>query len=141
MPLQQRACQLLMMKRRCGCLHHSLTTLNFNQTLLSECLTHLRALHSRIGELSIFSSNETVDDISTRDLVYLTVPYVFAEIQNRVHTPSAERRADSLIQIKVRFLRVISGSGDLMASVELSPEFREPIGNISYRSRGRTQVV
>lgn len=110
------------------------STLNFNQALLSKCLTHLRALHSLIGELSIFSSNETVDDISTRDLVYLTVPYVFAEIQNRVRTESREHRVNSLIQIQVRLLRAIPGFVDLTASVELSPKFHERIGNVSYRS-------
>jgi hypothetical protein len=80
------------------------TELNRAQDLLAKCLNDLRALHSRIMELSIFSPNETVDDISTRDLVYLTVPYVFAEIQNRTRTPQRQDRLKSLIQVQVRSL-------------------------------------
>lgn len=76
----------------------------FKQYLLSKCLNDLRSLHSRIIELSIFSPNETVDDISTRDLAYLTVPYVFGQIQNRIRTTEQEDRVNSLIQVQVRFL-------------------------------------
>jgi len=75
-----------------------------NQDLLSKCLNDLRSLHSRIIQLSIFSPNETVDDISTRDLAYLTIPYVFGEIQNRIRTTEQEDRVKSLIQVQVRFL-------------------------------------
>ncbi len=72
------------------------------QNLILECLSDLKILHSRIVELSIFSPNETLDDISTRDLVYLAVPYVFAEEQGRVRTINRLARLASLIEIEVR---------------------------------------
>ncbi|CAA7271528.1 unnamed protein product [Cyclocybe aegerita] len=68
------------------------------QDLVTECLNDLKSLHARITELGMFSPNETLDDISTRDLVYLTVPYVFAEVQGRVRTTERVDRLKSLIQ-------------------------------------------
>ncbi|KAL9715334.1 Type 2A phosphatase-associated protein 42 [Leucoagaricus gongylophorus] len=56
------------------------------QELVQSALEGLREVHARIRELVLFSSNESLDDISTRDLVYLTLPYVFAEVENRVQT-------------------------------------------------------
>lgn len=53
---------------------------------MQSALEGLREVHVRIRELVLFSSNESLDDISTRDLVYLTLPYVFAEVENRVQT-------------------------------------------------------
>jgi immunoglobulin-binding protein 1 len=42
--------------------------------------------------MSLFSDNETLEDISTRDLVYLFVPFVQAEVQDRVYFPDPTRR-------------------------------------------------
>lgn len=50
----------------------------------------------------MFSPNETLEDISTRDLVYLAVPYVFAEVQGRTKTTARVDRMNSLIQTEVR---------------------------------------
>ncbi|KAJ3507269.1 hypothetical protein NLJ89_g6400 [Agrocybe chaxingu] len=68
------------------------------QEVVTECLNDLKSLHAHITELGMFSSNETLDDISTRDLVYLTIPYVFAEVQGRVRTTERIDRLKSLIQ-------------------------------------------
>ena len=53
---------------------------------MQSALGDLRQVRMRIRELVLFSPNERLDDISTRDLVYLTLPYVFAEVENRVRT-------------------------------------------------------
>jgi len=53
---------------------------------VQSALGDLRQVRMRIRELVLFSPNERLDDISTRDLVYLTLPYVFAEVENRVRT-------------------------------------------------------
>jgi len=69
---------------------------NHAQDLVQSCLADLRSLQSRITGLSLFSPNETLEDISTRDLVYLLVPFVFAEVQGRVRTTEREERQASL---------------------------------------------
>lgn len=62
------------------------------QELIRSALTDLRSLKSRIATLSLFSSNESLEDISTRDLVYLVVPFVSAELQGRVKTTEHSER-------------------------------------------------
>ncbi|KAE9409740.1 TAP42-like protein [Gymnopus androsaceus JB14] len=68
------------------------------QELIQSSLTDLRTLQSRISGLSLFSSNETLEDVSTRDLIYLLVPYVFAQVQDRVRTVERDERMGSLMQ-------------------------------------------
>ena len=81
-----------------------MTLLSSIKVLVTDCLNDLRSLHTRIIEVSMFSPNEILDDISTRDLIYLTVPYVFAEVQGRVKTTERVDRLNSLIQAEVRLL-------------------------------------
>ncbi|KAF8964013.1 serine/threonine protein phosphatase PP2A-associated protein [Flammula alnicola] len=87
------------------------------QELITECLNDLKSLHSRIIELSIFSPNETLDDISTRDLVYLTVPYIFSEVQGRVKTSNRVDRLNALIQAEKYVQNYIS----LLENYEVVP--------------------
>nr|GAT54622.1 serine/threonine protein phosphatase PP2A-associated protein [Mycena chlorophos] len=54
------------------------------QDLVRSSLADLTALSARIVGLSLFSPNETLEDISTRDLIYLAVPFALAEVQGRV---------------------------------------------------------
>ena len=65
-------------------------------------MSDLDALHKSVAALSLFSPNESLEDISTRDLIYLLVPYVSAEAQERVMTPERSERIVSLNQSQVR---------------------------------------
>jgi hypothetical protein len=64
-------------------------------------LADFKALSLRISGLSLFSPNEILDDISTRNLAYLLVPYAFAEIQGRLKTIEHKDRIESLGQAQV----------------------------------------
>ena len=72
------------------------------QKLVTSSLSNLRKVHSRIIELSLFSPNETVEDITTRDLIYLTLPFVLSEAQSREPLESRSERLESLTQTQVR---------------------------------------
>jgi len=50
---------------------------------VAEALGHARACERLVSELSVFSANETVDDINPSDLKYLLVPYLAAELTMR----------------------------------------------------------
>lgn len=76
------------------------------QELVAECLKDLKKLHSQVIERSIFSPNDLLDDISTQDLLYLTVPYIFAEVQGRVNTPKRVDRLNSLVEVEVRRIQL-----------------------------------
>lgn len=72
------------------------------QEQIQSILNDLKSVHTRIVEISLFSPNETLEDISTRDLVYLFVPYVLSEMQGRLKTVEREERMASLKQAEVR---------------------------------------
>ncbi|PPQ77521.1 hypothetical protein CVT25_011318 [Psilocybe cyanescens] len=108
------------------------------QDLVAECLGDLRNLHSRIISLSMFSPNETLEDISTRDLVYLTVPYIFAEVQGRTKTTVRVDRMNSLVQTE----KYIQNFAGLLERYEIVPEdertlFDRKTANVADYSRRR----
>ncbi|THG97687.1 hypothetical protein EW026_g4363 [Hermanssonia centrifuga] len=49
-----------------------------------------------MASLSLFSPNETLADISSRDLVFLFVPFVVAELENRARTTSPQGRIEHI---------------------------------------------
>lgn len=78
------------------------------QQLLYRSMKDLSVLQGRIDALGLFSPNETLDDISTRNLVYLSVPYVKAEIQNRIRTLDPDERIASLGLVKEQFRQFVT---------------------------------
>ena len=61
----------------------------------------MREIAKRVGLLSLFSPNETLEDISTRNLPFLFVPYVLAEVENRVRTSGSQERLARIRSIQV----------------------------------------
>ncbi len=115
-----------------------------SQILIEKCLSELKTLHSRLVELSLFSPNETLDDISTQDLLYLSVPYTFAEAQGRVRASNRAQRLNSLVQAEVRVyrlrLRVIHVIY-LLAYLEIRSELHHSGGTVrNYPHRGTRSV-
>ena len=72
------------------------------QELIQTALADLRQCSARVAKLSLFSSNEQLMDIPTRDLVYIFVPFVFSEVLSRVRAPDPEERIDLVSNVKVR---------------------------------------
>lgn len=79
----------------------SLYVLLFPQLLIQSVLTDLKQVHSRINALSLFSTNEMLEDISTKDLVYLTIPFVLSEVENRIKVSDRDERIVHLSQVQV----------------------------------------
>ncbi|KAM6500356.1 TAP42-like protein [Amanita muscaria] len=68
------------------------------QELVQASLKDLKELHLKVAALSLFSPNETLEDIATKDLVYLFVPYVLSEVSGRLKTTEREDRLQVLEQ-------------------------------------------
>ncbi|EIW84887.1 TAP42-like protein [Coniophora puteana RWD-64-598 SS2] len=64
------------------------------QAAVSAAISDLRALQADVSALSLFSSNESLRDISTRHLPYLAIPFVYAEIVTRRFTPEPDARLE-----------------------------------------------
>ena len=69
--------------------------------LIDAALRDCRESRARVAHLALFSPNETLDDISTQDLVYLFVPYVLAEIENRARATEKDDRLARLREAEV----------------------------------------
>ncbi|KAH9843159.1 TAP42-like protein [Rhodofomes roseus] len=67
------------------------------QELVRSTVADLRTLQLRTTALSLFSENELLEDIATKDLVYLLVPYALAEALGRVRTVDPEERLDRAV--------------------------------------------
>ena len=72
------------------------------QELIDTALKDCRDSRARVADLALFSPNETLDDISTQDLVYLLLPYVSAEIEGRARAIERDERLSRLGAAKVR---------------------------------------
>jgi hypothetical protein len=72
------------------------------QELIDIALKDCRNSRARVADLALFSPNETLDDISTQDLVYLFLPYVSAEIESRARAIERGERLSRLGEAKVR---------------------------------------
>ncbi|KAI0664748.1 TAP42-like protein [Cubamyces menziesii] len=70
------------------------------QELVRSSLSDLRQCSTRVSKLALFSPNEQLSDIPTRDLVYLLLPYVLSEVQSRVRTTEREERIDLVSEVK-----------------------------------------
>ncbi|KAF8205785.1 TAP42-like protein [Mycena galopus ATCC 62051] len=90
------------------------------QDLILSSLADLKSLSSRILGLSLFSPNEILEDISTRDLIYLLVPYALAEVQGRVRSegPGNDERIAFLTQSQKYLNTFISN----LENYEIIPE-------------------
>ena len=72
------------------------------QDLVKATLANLTTLSLRIQSLSLFSPNDTLEDISTKDLIYLLVPFVSAEVKGRLKTIDREERISVLRETQVQ---------------------------------------
>ncbi|KAJ7766872.1 TAP42-like protein [Mycena metata] len=88
------------------------------QDLIQSSLTDLKSLSARILGLSLFSPNEILEDISTRDLIYLLVPYALAEVQGRVRAAGNDERIVFLKQSQNYISTFISN----LENYEIIPE-------------------
>ncbi|KZT55027.1 hypothetical protein CALCODRAFT_472627 [Calocera cornea HHB12733] len=68
------------------------------QSSLQSAVTDLKILSSRVNDLGLFSDNEAVDDLSTRDAAYMLVDFVWGEAAGRVAANGRDERITRLQQ-------------------------------------------
>ncbi|KAF8350541.1 TAP42-like protein [Amanita rubescens] len=93
------------------------------QELIQSCLKDLKMIQSRLAALSVFSPNESLEDIGTKDLAYLFVPYVQSEVLDRIKTTGITERLQVLEQAQ-RLLRDFSSS---VENYDIVPEMERTL--------------
>lgn len=71
------------------------------KSISSDALSDLKLVSAAINDIQLFSKNETLEDISTRQLVFLSVPYAIGEILLALPAPDPALRKEVLIQAEV----------------------------------------
>lgn len=66
------------------------------QAKLQECLTDLYLISRMLASLGIFSSNEDVDELSEKELVFMSVPYILGESESKTGLGGYDARQASL---------------------------------------------
>ncbi|KAL5489940.1 TAP42 [Sanghuangporus weigelae] len=88
------------------------------QKLVESALEDLNLLSSRIQDLGLFSPNESLDEVTTRDLVYMTVPFVLGELESNARATERDDRLRRLRSSQAHFRAYVS----LLGSYNVIPE-------------------
>jgi hypothetical protein len=75
------------------------------QQRVRDTLVKLLTLHHRVQQISIFSSNEEIDDVSTGDLKYALVPYFLGEVCLKINDDSRAAHLRASSRYFLSFLR------------------------------------
>ncbi|KAG9048534.1 hypothetical protein FS837_012664 [Tulasnella sp. UAMH 9824] len=78
------------------------------QNLVKSSIKDLENASSRVSALSLFSTNETLEDIGTKEMVYLFVPCALSEINSRLNVgsnPEDRLRLVSKSQLSARTMQ------------------------------------
>ncbi|KAH8117003.1 TAP42-like protein [Phellopilus nigrolimitatus] len=84
------------------------------QTLYSRALrtaskaSVLPTIEDETQALHLFSTNETLEEVSTRDLIYMTVPFILAELESSARATQRDDRLARLRKAQVHFKLFIS---------------------------------
>ncbi|KAL5529587.1 hypothetical protein ACEPAG_5572 [Sanghuangporus baumii] len=78
------------------------------QKLVESALEDLNLLSSRIQDLGLFSPNESLDEVTTRDLVYMTVPFVLGELESNARATERDDRLRHLRRAQAHFRAFVS---------------------------------
>ncbi|OBZ65691.1 Methylenetetrahydrofolate reductase 2 [Grifola frondosa] len=96
----------------------NLPTIEDDTQELISALSDLLLVNSRVSALSLFSTNEQLSDIATRDLIYLLVPFAFAEVESRARTVDMDERLQRVVRAQT-YLRTFTAS---LETHEIVPE-------------------
>ncbi|QRW14272.1 Type 2A phosphatase-associated protein 42 [Ceratobasidium sp. AG-Ba] len=106
-------------------------------------LADLKLVAAAISDLQLFSKNETLEDVSTRQLVYLTVPYATAELLQALPSTEPHLRKNILTQAELEMQRFITGVVDYeIVDAETAKSIKrsaEQVNNPAQRREAKIQ--
>ena len=94
-----------------------------------------------MAALSVFSPNESLEDIGTRDLAYLFVPYTLSELYGRVGASEREERLQILDQGQVHADSLPSKHPLSTANAEAPCRLRVRLRELPHRIRNRPRTI
>ncbi|KAJ4403256.1 Type 2A phosphatase-associated protein 42 [Didymella pomorum] len=106
----------------------------YQENLEKTIATYIQCL-KKTEDFSLFSPNETLEDIPSSDIQYMSINYHLAELIQKVFTPEVQARKEHLLQAKARyelFLKLLD-SYDMLnkADAKLFESYNEDKQNFS----------
>ncbi|KAF3043097.1 hypothetical protein E8E11_007415 [Didymella keratinophila] len=74
----------------------------YQENLEKTIATYIKCL-KKTEDFSLFSPNETLEDITSSDIQYMSINYHLAELIQKVFTPEVRARKDHLLQARARY--------------------------------------
>jgi immunoglobulin-binding protein 1 len=74
----------------------------YQENLEKTIATYIQCL-KKTEDFSLFSPNETLEDISSSDIQYMAISYHLAELIQKVFTPEVSSRKEHLLQARARY--------------------------------------
>ncbi|GIJ86114.1 hypothetical protein Asppvi_004987 [Aspergillus pseudoviridinutans] len=78
---------------------------------VNETIAKFEECQRLVGQLSLFSSNEPLEDIATGDIQYLTVDYLLADILQRTYTSDRESTLRRALELYEKYLSRLDDYG------------------------------
>ncbi|KAF7158436.1 hypothetical protein CNMCM5623_003439 [Aspergillus felis] len=78
---------------------------------VNETIAKFEECQRLVGQLSLFSSNEPLEDIATGDIQYLTVDYLLADILQRTYTSDREATIRRALELYEKYLSRLDDYG------------------------------
>ncbi|KAG8700458.1 hypothetical protein FRC08_004694 [Ceratobasidium sp. 394] len=121
---------------------HSALAPEYKQ-ISDDALADLRLVAAAISDLQLFSKNETLEDISTQQLVYLSVPYATAELLQSLPSTEPSLRKATLAEAELELQKFISYMVDYEivddATVQLIKRSPQLLNNPAQRREAKIQ--
>ncbi|KAG8853534.1 hypothetical protein FRB96_008136 [Tulasnella sp. 330] len=106
------------------------------QVLLQSSISDLKSISYRIKTLSLFSENETLEEVATKDLVYLFVSYALGEALGRARAVGVDERMSKLLESQTQFQVFVR----LLENYEVLPEEERKLYRRTGASSGGTTL-
>ncbi|KAK7202696.1 type 2A phosphatase-associated protein 42, partial [Myxozyma melibiosi] len=78
------------------------------QSLLRQCISSFEASKSKAERLSLFSDNESIEDVATNSILFLTIDYYLATLNDRIFTAGISERKPLAIKSKQLYLSFLA---------------------------------
>lgn len=96
--------------------------------LLAEAAQQLHTIARMLSSLGVFSENEELDEVGDRELVFMSVPWIIAEVEGRRGNDGREQRLAALKRSKVGSFIVADLTqgcdGELYEPLECLPSYQ-----------------
>ncbi|KAK9379251.1 TAP42-like family-domain-containing protein [Kockiozyma suomiensis] len=80
------------------------------QALLNECIESFKACQLKSEQLALFSDNEIIDDVATESILFLTIDYYLATLNDKIYTADIAGRRPLAIKSKQLYLQFLNQS-------------------------------